>query len=120
MQRQQRRVEADRAVRRRVARRLGHEDVDEGHDHQIGVVTGQRVQRRLVVEICRLINGQAFFQREFLDRIDRLAVFVGLAIDGDDLVLAVIQKLGQNVLAERLLTHDDRCACLSLIPPPPC
>ncbi len=77
MQRQERRVETDRAMLRRVARGFGHEDVDEGHDHQIGVEAGQFVKRGLILEMRGLQNRQALFQREFLDRIDRLALLSG-------------------------------------------
>lgn len=108
VQRQQRGMEADRPVRRGVARRLGNEDVDEGHDHEVGVVPLQGRQRRLLVEIGRLLHRQALFERELLDRIDRLALLVGLTIDGDDLVGTRVQKFCQDVLAEGLLSHHDQ------------
>lgn len=108
MQRQKRRVETDRPQFRRVARGFGDKDVDEGHDHQIGIETGNLVNGGLIHEMRGLQDGQPFFQREFLDRVGRLAVAVRFAIDRDNLVGSRLQQLGEHVLAECLLPHDDQ------------
>ena len=61
----------------------------------------------------RLKDRQALLQREFLDRVDRLAVPVGLAIDRDDLVGPGLEQFGKGVLAEGLLSHHDQAHAYS-------
>jgi hypothetical protein len=109
----------DGAQLRDVEHRLRHEEGDIGHDAEVGRERFHQRRRLLGLPRRRLMQRQAFFQCELLQRIVGPALPVGGAEHADHL-LAPLHELFEDRPAEGLLSVDDdahRLTSLSLCRP---
>ena len=101
-------MEADGAVCWNVSSRFWYKERNIDHNAEIGAEPTYFVQNLLVLEVWRLDDWKSLLQRELLDWIHRLALFVGRTIDSNDFVIAFFQDGFQTIFTEGLLAHDDQ------------